>query len=199
MISLLVFLCVVFSPSILVWQECGLANASENKAERMQKHPNDTLVGQNNTPDNNSSIPAATKIMSVGKSGLPLPRFASLQANEVNMRQGPGKEYKILWKYKRKYLPVEIDAEFGPWRRVQDFENINGWIHKVLLSSKKTVIVISESATIYSHPSTSSNLIAEAEKGVVAIVLRCKKSWCRIKNGATSGWIDINTLWGATD
>ena len=37
---------------------------------------------------------------------LPLPRFASLDSNEINLRAGPGTDYPILWVYQRKGLPV---------------------------------------------------------------------------------------------
>ncbi|MEQ8936549.1 MAG: hypothetical protein RIE56_12245, partial [Amphiplicatus sp.] len=42
--------------------------------------------------------------------GLPLPRYVSLRAAEVNLRTGPGVQYPIEWLYKRQHLPVEIIA-----------------------------------------------------------------------------------------
>ena len=44
--------------------------------------------------------------------GLPLPRFVSLKADEVNSRVGPGGDYAIAWVFRRAGLPVEILAEF---------------------------------------------------------------------------------------
>ena len=52
-------------------------------------------------------------------SGLPLPRFASLRVDEVNLRTGPGTRYPIDWVYMREGLPVEITAEFDIWRRIK--------------------------------------------------------------------------------
>ncbi|HEC90533.1 MAG TPA: hypothetical protein ENI55_02585, partial [Alphaproteobacteria bacterium] len=54
-------------------------------------------------------------------SGLPLPRFVSLRAQEVNMRAGPGVRYPVEWVYKRRYLPVQIIAEYKTWRKVRDW------------------------------------------------------------------------------
>ena len=51
--------------------------------------------------------------------GLPLPRFAALRSDEVNMRAGPGTRYPIDWVYKRRELPVEIQREFEVWRLVR--------------------------------------------------------------------------------
>src|SRR5262245_41697919 len=51
---------------------------------------------------------------------LPLPRFASLDSSEVNLRAGPGEDYPILIGSQRRGLPVEIIQEFGTWRRIRD-------------------------------------------------------------------------------
>ena len=54
------------------------------------------------------SIPAihAPGPLAVGKgTGLPLPRFVSLRAGEVNLRTGPGVQYPVDWVYLRKNLP----------------------------------------------------------------------------------------------
>src|SRR5258706_14731648 len=51
---------------------------------------------------------------------LPIPRFVSLKANEVNSRVGPGGEYQIAWVFRRAGLPVEGLGEFENWRLVPD-------------------------------------------------------------------------------
>ena len=60
--------------------------------------------------------------------GLPLPRFASLKTDEVNLRSGPGLRYPIEWVYKRRDLPVEIQREFEVWRLVADSDGVKGWV-----------------------------------------------------------------------
>ena len=76
------------------------------------------------------SGPAAAQ----SETGLPVPRFVTLRADEVNLRTGPGEQYPIEWIYVRAGLPVEIIAEFGNWRRIRDFEGIEGWVFHSLLS-----------------------------------------------------------------
>src|SRR5581483_8166931 len=51
--------------------------------------------------------------------GLPLPRFAALRSDDVNLRAGPGTRYPIEWVYKRRDLPMEIEREFEVWRLVK--------------------------------------------------------------------------------
>src|SRR5690349_19749693 len=62
-----------------------------------------------------------------GPSGLPLPRFVSLKADEVNVRQGPGWDHAVAWVYRRIGLPVEVIAEYDVWRQIRDSEGASGW------------------------------------------------------------------------
>ena len=41
-------------------------------------------------------------------SGKPVPRFEALRHETVNGRKGPGEDYKVVWEFKRKGLPVLI-------------------------------------------------------------------------------------------
>src|SRR4026209_512491 len=70
-------------------------------------------------------------------SGLPLPRFASLRSDEVNVRTGPGPRYPIDWVFKRKAMPVEIVAEYENWRKIRDWQGASGWVHQSLLSGQR--------------------------------------------------------------
>ena len=65
-------------------------------------------------------------------SGLPLPRFASLKADEVNVRAGPATRYPVDWVFKRKGMPVEIVAEFENWRKIRDWQGTSGWVREHL-------------------------------------------------------------------
>jgi len=60
----------------------------------------------------NPSPARAQTGVSVGKSGLPLPRFVSLKAERVNVRIGPGQDYRIAWIFIRPGLPLEVIQEF---------------------------------------------------------------------------------------
>ena len=84
---------------------------------------------------------------------LPLPRFASLKTDRVNLREGPSKDHATKWVYQRAGLPVEITAEFEIWRRVRDSEGVEGWVLHSLLSGRRTALVTptkkGESSKIY--------------------------------------------------
>ncbi|MEH6718443.1 MAG: SH3 domain-containing protein [Aurantimonas endophytica] len=50
---------------------------------------------------------------------LPIPRFVSVKDVPANVRVGPGRSYKIRWRYLRRDVPVEIFQEFGNGRRIR--------------------------------------------------------------------------------
>ncbi len=60
---------------------------------------------------------SAAQTVTLGPSGLPLPRFVSLKSSRVNSRIGPGLNYSVGWMYTRAGLPMEIVQEYDTWRR----------------------------------------------------------------------------------
>ena len=73
--------------------------------------------------------------------GLPLPRYASLKTDRVNLREGPSKDHPTKWVFERAGLPVEITEEFATWRKVRDSEGAEGWVLHTLLSGRRTGLV----------------------------------------------------------
>lgn len=78
------------------------------------------------------------------QTGLPLPRFASLRADKVYFRRGPGQRYPIEWVYHRRGLPVKIEREFDVWRLVEDSDGIKAWVHQATLVGQRTFVVPSQ-------------------------------------------------------
>ncbi len=131
-------------------------------------------------------------------SGLPLPRFASLKSNEINMRVGPGERYPITSVYTRKQLPVEIIEEFAHWRRIRDHDGATGWVHKNLLSGIRSAIVMKDVTDIRSKPEDVARVHVRAGKGRIGILESCKPDWCAIEIDGYEGWVNKADIWGAT-
>jgi SH3-like domain-containing protein len=132
-------------------------------------------------------------------SGLPLPRFVSLRADEVNLRVGPGDQYPILWVYHRVGLPVEILREYDVWRLVVDSDGTKGWMHEAtLVGTRHYVINGTQPVTLYSHPLDGANPAAQLMPGVVGLLERCDppSDWCRVRAGHVSGWLKRSEFWG---
>ena len=125
--------------------------------------------------------------------------FLSLKKNEVNLRQGPSLEYPIKLIYKKKYLPVIILDQSGPFRKIKDFEHNTGWIHIALLSKKKTAINMKNNSILLKKPTIYSKPIARLESGRLVLIKKCKQKWCKISSGEFIGWINKSFLWGKVD
>jgi SH3-like domain-containing protein len=136
----------------------------------------------------------------LGKSGLPVPRFVSLKAGRVNVRVGPGEDYKISWVFTRQALPVEVIQEFDTWRRVRDSDGQVGWVFHSLLSAKRTAVVspwtTGEPLPIRAGGAADARITAYLQPGVTASVSRCRGGWCALKGSGFSGWIQQDRLWG---
>ena len=132
-------------------------------------------------------------------SGLPLPRFVSLRASEVNMRTGPGVRYPVDWVYKRRQLPVEVVAEFGTWRKVRDGRGTQGWIHLSMLSGHRSMQITGQARILRAEAESHAVGIARIEPGVIGQLLGCPEStgWCRVKVGRFEGWLRRAEFWGA--
>ena len=134
-------------------------------------------------------------------SGLPLPRYASLKSDRVNLREGPSKEHRTRWVFQRAGLPVEIMAEFETWRRIRDSEGSEGWVLHSLLSGRRTALVApwKKDATIdiFAKPDAASPLAARLQANVIGNIRKCDGQWCRIFGEGYDGFIQQANLWGA--
>lgn len=128
--------------------------------------------------------------------GLPLPRFAVVRAEETNVRTGPGSRYPIDWVFKRKGMPVEIVGEYENWRKIRDWQGAGGWVHQSLLSGKRYVIVTTARAPLRKTPSANAAEVARMEVEVVAQVKSCSGDWCRVQASGHIGWIERRHVWG---
>jgi SH3-like domain-containing protein len=127
---------------------------------------------------------------------LPMPRYVSLKAAEGNVRRGPSLSHRIDWVFKRRDLPLQITAEHGHWRRVEDRDGAGGWVHYALLSGVRMVLVERDMLPIYSRPDPQTQVVATLELGVIARLGECTLDWCEITAGGYRGWSEKANLWG---
>ncbi len=131
--------------------------------------------------------------------GLPLPRFASLKTDDVNLRTGPGLRYPIEWVYRRRDLPVQIEREFEVWRLVADQEGVKGWVHQATLSGRRSFVVAGGEQTVRSAPQDGAAPVARLKPGVIGRLRACDASapWCEVQVGDYHGWLKRDAFWGA--
>ena len=122
--------------------------------------------------------------------------FSTLRYNNVNLRQGPSKDYPVKIFYKKKYLPVLVQDTSNNWRKVRDHENNSGWIHLSQLSKKKAAIIINDQVIMFKNATIFSKPLVILEKGRLCLISKCVEEWCKVKTDKYSGWIKKQSLWG---
>lgn len=133
-----------------------------------------------------------------GGAEVPLPRFAALHADKVNLRAGPGDRYPIEWVYLRRDWPVEVVAKFDHWRRVRDWEGTEGWVHEKMITSRREVVITGGIRGLRQNADPRAPLVARAEPGVMAQLQECRGEWCRITAANTTGWVLRSDIWGVS-
>ncbi|TCZ52753.1 hypothetical protein EXY23_26105 [Roseicella aquatilis] len=130
--------------------------------------------------------------------GLPLPRYAALGSNQVNLRIGPDLRYRIEWTYQRKDLPVQIVEEHENWRRIRDPEGTEGWVQRPLLTSRRSFLVQGEERVLHRRPDEQSEAVARLKAGVIGSLRKCEaeSAWCEARVGDYRGWIRRSEVWG---
>ena len=143
--------------------------------------------------------------------GLHLNRYVSFKADEVKLRVGPGKKYQTSHVYQCKNYPVKIIEEFDHWRKVEDVEGTQGWVHQSLLSGVNYAIVkngkyVSKQQTdhklannqvlIFRSPNEEHNPIAKIEFDTIVKIVKCENDWCKVNANSTVGWMKEINLWG---
>lgn len=133
-------------------------------------------------------------------SGLPIPRYVSLKFGKVNARGGPGDDYKLLWVYRVKDLPLQVVAETEDWRRVCDPDGQVSWVHRRTVAERRTVMrTDTHELILRSHPSDASAASATLLGRALADLKGCKDDWCRISAGHAAGWVRAGDVWGVSD
>ena len=122
--------------------------------------------------------------------------YLILKNNKVNVRYGPGFDYPIKFIYKKKNLPVKIIDKKENFRRIIDFKNNSGWIHRSQLKESKAFILL-EDQILFAKPTKYSKPILKISKGRLLLVKKCKKIWCSVKTENYTGWIKNENVWGA--
>ncbi len=133
--------------------------------------------------------------------GLPLPRFAALRSDEVNMRSGPGTRFPIEWTYQRRELPVEITREFELWRRIRDPEGTEGWVHQSTLMGRRSFVVRGAPGSevmLRRRAEDQASPVARLRPGVVGRLRACEPAnpWCEAQIGEYRGFVKRTDIWG---
>jgi SH3-like domain-containing protein len=125
------------------------------------------------------------------------PYWASIDEPEARMRTGPSTEYPTMWIYKRKYLPVKIIARYKEWRKLEDKDGTQGWMHARLLSATQTAIIIGKDIQVLTdQPKKGSKVAWRVEPGVVGKISECSRNFCLFDSNGRRGYVNRTIIWG---
>lgn len=127
-----------------------------------------------------------------------VPYWASIKAEKLNMRAGPGRDFPIEWVYKREMLPLKVVRVHEGWRLVRDPDGAEGWVTANLLSAERSAMVTGEGlAEMRASPSDRAKLRWRLEPGVVGRLGDCEAGWCELDVAGHRGFVPAARLWGA--
>lgn len=127
------------------------------------------------------------------------PYWAAIAEEEALMRVGPSTDYPASWLYRRRNLPVKVIETYPNWRKVEDPDGTQGWMHKRLLKAEATAIVVREVAPLRGGRDAGAPVLYRAEPGVVGRVSDCKDGWCAFDVNGQRGFVEARQLWGAVE
>jgi SH3-like domain-containing protein len=133
-------------------------------------------------------------------SGLPVPRYVALKFNEVNARTGPGDDYRLLWVYRAKGLPLQVVEETREWRRVCDPNGKLAWVKGTGVDGRRMALsLLGEPVPLRDKPAASAKVDAYLAPRALAELDRCKDGWCRLEVRGRGGWAPASAFWGTDE
>jgi SH3-like domain-containing protein len=127
-----------------------------------------------------------------------VPYWASIRSNEVNMRVGPARDYRVAWVYRRAQLPLKVVRLKEGWRLVQDPDGERGWMLAQFLSPERSALVTGKGlAEMRAGEGGGGRVLWRLEPGVVGKLGECAAGWCQLDAAGHVGFVRQDRLWGA--
>ena len=138
------------------------------------------------------------------KSEKCVPYFVSLRVNKANSHVGPGREYKNVYTYQVRYIPLLVIAKYDKWRKVIDMDNCTGWLKQSQLSTNRYVMVKNNICILYKRPDIHSDKIVKLGTQVIMKLSGIINDWCYVKiitNGKQKheGYVQKKDVFGVLD
>ncbi len=146
------------------------------------------------------AAPASAQAARETPSGQPVPRYVATKFAAVNARGGPGDDFRLLWTYRARGLPLQVIAETSDWRRVCDPDGSVAWVHRRTVAETRSVLrTAARPLPIRSRPSVAAPAPAILAGRSIAALKGCDKGWCRISVDKAQGWVRQGEVWGTDE
>ena len=121
--------------------------------------------------------------------------FLSLKYNKVNVRYGPGLDYPIKFIFEKINYPVQVIDEKENFRKILDYKNNGGWVHRSQLKKNKSLIALEEKI-LFNNSTKYSKPIVVVKSGRLLTIKKTEKNWLKVATGNYIGWVNNENLWG---
>lgn len=112
-----------------------------------------------------------------------------VQADNLNVRTGPGTSHHVLARLDRGETYRVLD-EKGSWIKLRLSHGQSGWVAKrYVIGVQKAAVVTADRLRVRSTPSGSGNIIGYLGQGQIVNVLETKNDWTKIATPSFTGWV----------
>ncbi len=144
---------------------------------------------------------AALLVAAIGPGGASAqdqvpPYWASIDATRAIMRRGPSQEMRAMWEYRRQGLPLKVLRLHDDWRLVREPDGTTGWMHRSLITGRRTAIVTESETPLRAAPDAGAPVAYRAERGVVGRISDCTPGWCLFDVLGRRGYVARDAVWG---
>ncbi len=139
-----------------------------------------------------------TVLISIFTSTLISDDFISIKevTNKANLRKGPGDWYPIKWQINSPSLPLKIIEKGEFFDKVELHDGTQGWLSKILTSSKKNLIVIKNTNLLNLKGKTKAKILKDNIIKIYNCDLEKKPQLCKVEIKDIKGYIKKSYLWG---
>ena len=116
--------------------------------------------------------------------------------NKANLRKGPGDWYPIKWQINAPSLPVKVLEKGEFYDKVELHDGTQGWLSKILTSSKKNLIVIKDTYLLSSNGKVKAKILKDNIIKSYNCDLEKKTQLCKVEIQNIKGYIKKSYLWG---
>ncbi len=116
--------------------------------------------------------------------------------NKANLRKGPGDWYPIKWQINAPSLPLKVLEKGEFYDKVELHDGTQGWLSKILTSSKKNLIVIKNTDLLNNNGNIKAKVLENNIIKTYDCNIEKKPDLCKVELQNVKGYIKKSYLWG---
>ena len=116
--------------------------------------------------------------------------------NKANLRKGPGEWYPIKWIINTPNLPLKVIDKSEAFNKVELHDGTQGWLSKILTSSKHNLIVVEDTNLINKNGKIKARVLKHFIIKNHNCDLEKQQKLCKVEIKKIKGYIKKSHIWG---